>query len=195
MKAYRILTILLFTLFTTSCTINLYPIHLQDVPIDATNLDTILISVKAYVEQHLPQAEYRSAIYKGTCDSLLEMSGELVVLFVQVNERPILIQEQILVAFAVVDISSETLDLTIRDETDAYFSVKQYPLVTDEYFNLVAHATYNQILMSGNISPECYVTLTQLETAWIALWNSGGENGQQYQFCINSESFEIVDCP
>lgn len=193
---YRIfLTLLLVLLSTMACEKSKYPMSVQNVSVDASNIDNIIFSATQSVRQYLPDAEYAGLVYKTNCDDLPHISGEIAIVFVQEKKHSLLLANQILTATVVVDVNANLFSFTINDETTHYISANRYPVANDEQLRSIIKTAHNKILETGSLLPNCQVTITQLNSVWSVEWYQENNGGEWSEFCIDNGTLEVTNCP
>ncbi len=188
-------TLLLILMFTAACGNNKYPISVENITLDASNIDNVIDTVTQSVQQYLPDAEYAGMVYKSNCANLSDTSGEIAIVFVQEKKNSLLLTDQILTATVVVDIKANLFSFTINDETTHYISENRYPIATDEEIRSVIEIAYNKLLGDGGSLPNCQVMITQLNSLWSIDWYQEENGGQWFEFCVDNKTFEITSCP
>lgn len=191
---------LLLILLLISCSSNLeltktsasgIPISISNPGEKTVDFQLILTQVNEYVRKYLPKGQYRRVVYKADCEDIPNGEGNLVVQFLQENQRFLGITPQVISAVVNVDIKSGTLSLSISDESAHYPNMDRYPEVRNEDFFRVLETT-NQYLETKGIK-DCNVEITQLNTSWHVLCDPKNDKERKCAFSIDPKSFEVID--
>jgi hypothetical protein len=170
----------------------------KDIPIEVyssneqkVDVDRILSQVKELIKNYMPEGHYRSVYIRGDCDNLQELNGSITFQFVEEKERWFKIQPQIFYASAFVDIKQETLNISVRDETNHYPSTEAYPEVNNELIQKIIESATEKIAALG--VEQCSVDITQLKDSWSVLCEPLNDNERKCSFSIDPETYEAIE--
>lgn len=159
------------------------------------NVDIIVGQTQDRVQEILPHSYLVAFSFRGRCQDLPALRGQIDLHFVQV--KSFAFHRQVLVAFASVDTIQGTLDVQTRDFSDRYWSTD--PLLPQDVSvaKEISQVAYQHIADLGIL--DCDVTLDRVgNTAdvWHVLCTepgSGPTGSQLCEFEINTATGQIVD--
>lgn len=195
----RIFAFLLLLLLLGGCGINKkneantvtgIPVELSKSTEEGIDFEFILEQVEHAVKEHLPEARYHGVVYKGKCENISAGEGELVLHFIQVKSRFFPPHPSVFHATATVNTQLESLDLSIRDDSNYYPNLNVYPKLRNEEFFKILSITDDHIKQYGIVN--CDVVITQLEESWGILCDPLNGEERKCQFNIDSKSFEVL---
>jgi hypothetical protein len=194
MKIRFSLFICFVLLFSTACGKSNYPLDVNDIPVDTSDLDVAIETVEQSVKQYLPDAKYVRLVFKSPCNTILDEKGEIVIIYTQEKRNTFLLTDQVLNATVVIDLKTDMYSFTITDESAHNISTDQYPIATNEQLDSVIESANDHFNLDGEFLPSCQVIITQLDLLWSIDWYQDENDGHRDGFCIDGTTYEITDC-
>ena len=196
----NLLTLMLIVLWITACSNadELKEITVEGIPIRVYNsndqrvdVDTILNQVKESIKEYMPEGRYGFMYIRGDCRDLQDLKGTITFQFFEEKERWFNSQPQIFYAAAFVNINQETLDISIRNETNHYPSTDSYKEVNNEVVQKVIESAVGKIASLG--IDQCSVEISQLKNSWNVLCEPQNDNERKCSFSIDPETYEAKE--
>lgn len=171
------------------------PIEISQTNAQDVDVDLVVKQVQDRVQEALPKSYLMAFSFRGRCQDLPGLRGEIGLHFVQVKTLPL--HQQVLAAFASVDTKQGTLEIQTRDFSDRYWSTDRLLPQNVSIAKEIAQVAYQHITDLGIL--DCDVTLSCVgnkEGIWYVLCTepgSGPTGSRLCEFEIHAATGRIVD--
>lgn len=166
------------------------PIKVSDSDETKVDLDVVIREAQTKVREKLPEAQYRTMAFSGSCQELPRLdNGRVSLDFIQV-ERP-LFPQTVVIAETIIYLDQGKMDLDIWSDPGP--STETDPQITDQKFREIV-AIAHQHIASANIS-DCNIRISQFRDVWkVSCYNPISET-RLCKFGIEAETGKITDVP